>query len=287
MQDTVIWFYIFIPNTFCDNTKLKGSFDNWESEKYITIKNLFGYHVFVVELPSNFTNYQYKICDCNNKYITLLDRNITNDIYQNCTFRLITNTNDIINTKFSNFIDYDENDDFDKSNNYEITDDYSKIVCQNNIFSIFVKDVLIFNGKFKNGLFANYSKLYNQSYLYYQGKFINGKMNGNGTIYNSKNQKIYSGHLVDDFKNGFGIEYYKNGVIKYQGYWIKNKYDGKGTYFFENGNVWYDGDWWKGKRFGMGVTYDDNGDIIYKGIYINDIEKIFDDNNVKNIDKTI
>ena len=70
-------------------------------------------------------------------------------------------------------------------------------------------------------------------------------------------------------------------------YWIKNKYDGKGTYFFENGNVWYDGDWWKGKRFGMGVTYDDNGDIIYKGIYINDIEKIFDDNNVKNIDKTI
>jgi hypothetical protein len=296
MTENVIWFYIFIPNTFCDNTKLKGSFDNWQIEKSITIKNLLGYHVFVIELPSNFTNYQYKIVDCNGKFITLLDRNITNDIYQNCSFRLITNSNHTNKTNSSNFIDYDENNDFDKCYYYEITDDYSKIVCENNIFSIYIKDVLLYNGKFKNGLFADYSKLYNNGYLYYQGKFINGKMNGNGTIYNSKNQKIYSGYFVDDCKNGFGIEYYKNGVIKYQGYWKKNKYDGKGVYFSDTGNVWYDGDWWNGKRFGMGVTYDDNEDIIYKGIYVNDIEKVFDFNstdyreensNQKNIDKTI
>lgn len=287
MTNTVIWFYVFIPNTFCHNTKLKGSFDNWKSEKSISIVNLFGYHVFIIELPCNFTNYQYKICDCNYKFITLLDRNITNDIYQNCTIKLITNSN---NTKISYSIDYDDNNNFDKCHNYEITDDYSKIVCQNNIFSIYVKDVLIYNGKLKNGLFSDYGKLYNQNYLYYQGKFIKGKMNGNGTIHNNKNQKIYSGHFVDDFKNGFGIEYYKNGVVKYQGDWIKNKYDGKGALFFDNGNICYEGDWWKGKRFGMGLTYDYNGNIIYNGIYINNNEKKFENTNltkIKNIDKTI
>ena len=303
MQETVIWFYIFIPNTFCENTKLKGSFDNWSSEKSITIKNLCGYHVFVLELNVNFTNCQYKILDCSNKFITLVDRNVTNDIYQNCSIRYTEKNNNCLNNNINlNDINCDECEDFDKYYNYEITDDYTKIVCKNNIFSIYIKDVLVYNGKLKQGLFTNYGKLYNLGKLWYQGKFNYGKKNGNGTIFNNKNQKIYCGYFNDDYKNGFGIEYYKNGVIKYQGNWIQNYYDGIGTYFYDNGHIWYEGDWWNGKRFGMGITYDESGIMIYKGIYINDVEKQFDtitmsikktdqqqnkDTIIKKIDKTI
>lgn len=279
MHSAIIWFYVFIPNTFCENTKLKGSFDNWSSEKSISIKNVCGYHIFILELNVNFINCQYKIIDCGGNFITLSDRNITKDIYQNCNIRHInipkidsyTNNNKNLNNNHDNL-----EEQYDNCINYEITDDYSKIICKNSIFSIYIKDVLLYYGKFKNGLFTDYSKLYDQGHLYYQGKFKEGKKNGNGTLFNIKDQKLYTGYFMDDLKNGFGIEYYKNGVIKYQGHWINNKYDGQGCYFWDTGQIWYEGDWWKGKRFGMGITYDDNGDIIYKGIYINDVEKVFD-----------
>jgi hypothetical protein len=281
MQDTFIWFYIFIPNTFCENTKIKGSFDNWTDEKSISIKNLLGYHVFVIQLNSKYTNFEYKILDCNNKFITAKDRNVTDDIYQNCKIQIIENdNNDLKKNKNLNYNNLNETEDFDKYSNYEITDDFTNIVCKNSIFSIYIKNVLLYNGKLKNGLFTNYGKLYKSGELYYQGRFVNGKKTGYSTIYN-KNQKIYTGYFKDDFKNGFGIEYYNNGVIKYEGDWVNNYYDGKGTYSYENGLTYYEGDWWKGKRFGMGTTFAENGTVIYKGIYINDIEKIFDtDRNV-------
>lgn len=293
MQNPVIWFYVFIPNTFCENTKLKGSFDNWTSKKSISIKNIFGYHIFILELNANFTNCQYKIVDCNNKYITLTDRNITNDIYQNCNIKEIDYNKNENNMNYSQYYTYNEDEQSQRNINYEITDDFCKIICKNSIFTIYIKNVLFYNGKLKNGLFTDYGKLYSSGNLNYQGKFKEGKKNGYGTLFNNKNQKIYTGYFINDDKKGFGIEYYKNGVIKYQGDWCNNKYDGKGIYFYDIGQIWYEGDWWKGKRFGIGTTYDDNGDIIFAGIYINDEEKIFNSNckfnstKKEKLDKTI
>jgi len=264
-----IWFYIAIPDTYCENTKLKGSYDNWSTAKSITIKNLFGYHIFILELNNIFKNSQYKILNCNGEYITLSDRFITNDLYKNCNIKYIDNNN---------------------KNNYTITDFYSKLIVCNEIYTIYIKDKLLYTGKLENGRFTDYGKIYNNGQLLYQGKLLNGLKNGNGTILNKKNEKVYSGYFMNDSKHGFGIEYYTNGVIKYQGFFYNNKYDGNGTYNYDNGNKYYQGDWFRGKRLGMGIEYDENENIIYQGIFINDIKMVDDymhNTNKLNVSKTI
>lgn len=274
MRHPIIWFYLFLPNTFCENTRLKYSYDNWKSYKSISIKNLFGHHVFILELNPKMSKWEYKITDCNNNFITLTDRKNTNDQYNNCIITL--------NDFNENYFYYNFNNESTNSYySYEISDDYSKITYKNNTFNIFLKNQLIYSGELMNGLFTNYGKLYNNGYLYYQGKFIKGRKHGNGTIFDNLNNKIYSGNFRDDMKNGFGIEYYTNGVAKYQGNWIDNYYDGNGIFYYNDGNVYYEGDWWKGKRFGLGITYNEFGDVLYKGIYINDNIKQFENNHYK------
>lgn len=280
MRHPIIWFYIFIPNTYCENTKLKYSYDNWKTYKSISIKNLFGHHVFILELYPKMSKWEYKIMDCNNNFITLCDRTNTNDQYTNCIITL----NDFNENNY--YYNYN-NGQRESKYTYEITDNYSKIIYKNNIFNIYLKNQIIYTGELINGLFTNYAKLYNNGLLYYQGKFISGRKYGNGTLFDEKNNKIYSGNFKDDMKNGFGIEYYTNGVIKYQGNWFDNLYDGDGISYYNDGNVYYEGHCWKGKRFGLGSTYSEYGELLYKGIYINDNIKQFDDIPNKNSHKKL
>jgi hypothetical protein len=225
--------------------------------------------MFILELNNNFKNCQYKIVDCNGEYITLSDRFITTDFYNNCYINSIDDNN---------------------KNTYTLTDYFTKIIVNNELYTIYIKDQLLYTGKIDNGRFTDYGKIYNNGRLFYQGKLLNGLKNGNGTILNSKNQKVYSGYFLNDLKHGFGIEYYNNGVIKYQGFLNNNNYDGKGTYNYDNGNIYYEGDWFRGKRIGMGIEYDENENIIYQGIFINDIKMVDDyiqNTNKLNLSKTI
>ena len=80
---------------------------------------------------------------------------------------------------------------------------------------------------------------------FYAGTFELNTICGKGTLYNSKNQKIY------------------------YGYWFNDQFHGKGAYYFTNGRKQFEGNWNQSLAHGIGIHYDKRGKIKQFGIYEN------------------
>ena len=126
---------------------------------------------------------------------------------------------------------------------------------------------IFYSGKFdKNEKFTGYAELETPSY-HYIGNFLNGKKNGQGTLYNKKNNIIYEGDFLNDERSGEGIEYIEGSLYVYKGSWLKNKKNGYGEITSNEGTS-YSGYFENGEIKGEGIKTNSNGDII-KGNWTN------------------
>ena len=164
---------------------------------------------------------------------------------------------------------------------------------------IFHKDVLIYEGEYKNGEkngkgkeYDRYGKLiyegeykdgkkqgkgkkyyhnekddYINNYIKFEGEFLNGKK-WNGKGYDKKRNIIY------ELKNGNGYikkyyyEYYNRGHLIFEGEYKNGEKNGKGKEYNNYGNLIFEGEYKDGKKNGKGKKYYNGKELIFEGEYL-------------------
>lgn len=151
-------------------------------------------------------------------------------------------------------------------------------VDSHGVTSLRVVDILVYNGRVKDGIPHGRGKIYtNNGKIKYDGEFVDGmfvtgiardyyedgeplyeieyknNMKVKGTIYRlSKNDEqpwFFNGDFDgNDIVNGFVTEYRRdNNKIFYEGEVVNREYSGDGTLYKKNGSVFQQGQWIKGE----------------------------------------
>ena len=106
-----------------------------------------------------------------------------------------------------------------------------------------------------SSLLKGYGEKSGENWIY-KGEFIQGEMNGNGTIFYLKNNKLislYSGQWINNNIHGQGNFVY--GPETYQGNWYNNKKNGYGKHIFKKDDIFdnFEGYFNQDKRHGFGI----------------------------------
>lgn len=110
---------------------------------------------------------------------------------------------------------------------------------------------------------SGYKKILDENgKLLYNGNLTNGKIDGYGTYYGTKDDRVYNGDWSNNTYNGFGSLYNTNSTLKYQGDIKNGTPEGWGTYYTDSGTIQYQGNLKDGYREGWGTSFDSNGNVI-------------------------
>jgi hypothetical protein len=124
---------------------------------------------------------------------------------------------------------------------------------------IWVKDLDIYIGNFRNDEFYGTGLFMNERGYYYFGQWKDSQCNGYGSL--MMNQKlVYQGNFKNSKKEGYGEERYPDGDI-YKGAFYDGQKNGKGQYIFADGSR-YDGNFRNSKYSGFGQLSLTRGDVI-------------------------
>jgi len=107
-------------------------------------------------------------------------------------------------------------------------------------------------------------------YTAFVGNVNNGFVQGQGKLYNDKEQLVYEGTFEKNKYEGDGILYYpETGVIRYTGGFHENLFSGDGILNTQSGTRNYEGQFWEGYMEGEGILYDKSGKEIFTGTFHN------------------
>lgn len=123
---------------------------------------------------------------------------------------------------------------------------------------------LVYDGYWQYGYYQGNGKFYKHGLTFYVGDFCDGVAHGYGTIQYIDpyfSNTYYKGQLVKGCVNGFGTSYNFKGNKMYEGNWKYGVPDGFGQYFYKNGKPRYVGKLEDGKFNGTLNYYHKNGNI--------------------------
>ncbi len=166
----------------------------------------------------------------------------------------------------------------------------SRIIEKNGICKEYtLKNILIFEGEFKNGKKNGNAKEFDNydGKVSFEGTYLNGKRNGKGKEYSCLGYLKFDGEYLNGYKiegkgyndkgklifelerNGKGKEYYDNGNLKFEGEYLNEKKNGKGKSYYKNGKLEIEGEYKFDKLNGKVKKYDEYGELRFDGEYKN------------------